>query len=43
MEKTKWDRFKIEHRRNPKRKPDDDENLPAGWKKPNKLRRMEKC
>ena len=42
MEKKKWEKFKAEHRRKPKRKPEDDETLPNGWKRqPKKLRRME--
>ena len=32
MEKKKWEKFKAEHRRKPKRKPDDDDNLPTGLK-----------
>jgi hypothetical protein len=44
MEKGSWEReqFKAEHRRKPKRKPEEVETHPAGWvRQPKKLRRME--
>jgi hypothetical protein len=42
MEKRRWELFKAEHRRKPKRKPEEVETLPVGWMiQPKKLRRME--
>ena len=42
MEKKRWEQFKAEHRRKPKRKPEEVETLPAGWMRhPKRLRRME--
>ena len=38
MEKKKWEKFKAEHRRKPKRKPEEDDTLPNGQQK---LRRIE--
>ena len=44
MEKKKWEKFKAEQRRKPKRKPDDDDNLPTGLKRqPKKRTRMGNC
>ena len=38
------EKLKAEHRRKPKRKSEEDDNIPTGWKRqPNKLRRMESC
>ena len=33
MEKRKWEKFKADHRRKPKMKPEEDETLPTGWKR----------
>ena len=42
MEKRRWEQFKEEHRRKPKRKPEEVETLPAGWmRQPKRLKRME--
>ena len=42
MEKRRWEQFKAEHRRKPKRKPEEAETLPAGWmRQPKRLKRME--
>ena len=42
MEKGRWEQFKAEHRRKPKRKPEEVETFPAGWmRQPKRLRRME--
>ena len=44
MEKRKWEIFKEEHRREPKMKLKEDDDLPIGWKRQStKLRRMESC
>jgi hypothetical protein len=37
MEKMKWEKFNAEHRRKPKRKPEEDETLPNGWKRQPKI------
>jgi hypothetical protein len=44
MEKREWVKFKAEHRRKPKRKPEEDENIPTGWKRqPKRSRRIASC
>jgi hypothetical protein len=37
----RWEQFKAEHRRKPKRKPEEVETLPAGWmRQPKRLKRI---
>jgi hypothetical protein len=42
MEKRRWGQFKAEHRRKPKRIPEEVETLPANWmSQPKRLKRLE--